>query len=357
MSGAGAVRRVLAVSDFYLPRAGGVERVVAETSRHLPDEGWAVEVLTRRLERHQSASETISGVQVWRVGCGPGPMPLELASVACDARRWAARHLGRFDLVHAHLSFVSATLLGPIRARGLPLVATFYGPWHLEYRREMADPEVPSRWPQGLRGLVHPIVARVLRRLQERLLRRADQVVVLSDHSRAELDTFRYNAACAVQNVPGGVDVERFRPRSRDEARQRLGLAGLGAPLLVTVRRLVPRMGVDMLIDAVAGLESDYPRLALVVGGEGALQASLREQARVAGLEERVRFLGRVPEGDLPWLYAAADAVVMPTRELEGFGLPVLEAWACGIPVVATPAGALPETVARLDPGLVSTLR
>src|SRR6185369_3585027 len=105
---------------------------------------------------------------------------------------------------------------------------------------------------------------------------------------------------------------------------------------LATVRRLVPRMGLETLLEAVRLLGGDGGVGAtLLVGGTGPLAGALAEEATRMGIGSRVRLLGEMSDADLPSLYAAADVVVLPTRALEGFGLPVLEAWACGVPAVA----------------------
>jgi SAM-dependent methyltransferase len=112
-------------------------------------------------------------------------------------------------------------------------------------------------------------------------------------------------------------------------------------------------MGLDALIEAVARLRHELPDLLLLVGGSGSLRAEL--EALVARLHagDHVRFLGFVPEAELPGYYQAADAFVLPTRELEGFGLVTVEAFACGTPVLGTPVGATPELIMAVDPGLV----
>jgi glycosyltransferase involved in cell wall biosynthesis len=135
--------------------------------------------------------------------------------------------------------------------------------------------------------------------------------------------------------------------------RQSLGVPA-DAPVLLTVRNLEARMGLDLLLRAVALVRSRVPGLRLLVGGSGSRRGELEALAASLGLGNHVRFLGFVPEGDLPRYYQAADLFVLPTRELEGFGLVAAEALACGTPVVGTPVGAIPEVLAGLDPDLVT---
>jgi phosphatidylinositol alpha-1,6-mannosyltransferase len=161
--------------------------------------------------------------------------------------------------------------------------------------------------------------------------------------------------------IPPGVDVARFRPFTSDE--RRAARAGFGIapdrPLVVGVSRLVPRKGFDVLIDAVGRLRPDVQ---LVIAGDGRDHARLaRRAARVA--PGRVRFLGRVPDRELPALYACADVFAMPCRdrwaglEAEGFGIVFAEAGACGVPVVAGRSGGSPEAVVDGETGYVVTPR
>lgn len=161
--------------------------------------------------------------------------------------------------------------------------------------------------------------------------------------------------------VPPGVDVERFQPTdgpARAATRRRFDLPE-DDPLVVAVSRLVPRKGMDVVIEAVSRLAPTRPGLTLAVGGSG------RDRTRLERLAMRlaapVTFLGRVPDADLPSLYAAGDVFAMLCRnrwnglEQEGFGIVFLEAAAAGVPQVAGDSGGAAEAVAHGKTGLVVT--
>jgi len=140
--------------------------------------------------------------------------------------------------------------------------------------------------------------------------------------------------------VPPGVD-GRFSPEAAEDLppiRARLGLDG---PYALFVGALVPRKNPGVLLDAWARLPADAPALVLV-GPDGGLLAPLREHAERLGLPSRVRFTGHLDDALLPALTAGAICLVLPSR-MEGFGLPALEALACGTPVVHSGRGALRE--------------
>jgi glycosyltransferase involved in cell wall biosynthesis len=155
-----------------------------------------------------------------------------------------------------------------------------------------------------------------------------------------------------IRKVAGGVDTKWFSPGDgMRAARIRLGLDPQRR-LLVTVRRAEPRMGIDQLLRAVRILASDKVNLA-VVGG-GLLTNEFQSLSSELGINDQVRFLGRVAEEELPDWYRAADLFVLPTVAYEGFGMVTVEALASGTPVVGTPAGATPELLEPLDPRLVA---
>jgi glycosyltransferase involved in cell wall biosynthesis len=107
-------------------------------------------------------------------------------------------------------------------------------------------------------------------------------------------------------------------------------------------------MGLENLISAFEIVQNGRPDLLLVIGGEGPLEKALREQARRCGVEDFVRFAGYIPDEDLPSYYQMADLFILPTTELEGFGLVTVEALASGLPVLGTPVGGTREILAKL---------
>lgn len=158
-----------------------------------------------------------------------------------------------------------------------------------------------------------------------------------------------------VEVIGNGVDIERFHPVDRSEARKRLGIAD-GARVLLGVGNLVRGKGFHRVIPLVARLRKRYPDLVyLIVGGgtsHGDMLPALEAQAREAGVADAVRFCGRQPQDALRWFYGAADVFVLAT-EFEGWANVFLEAMACGLPVVTTRVGGNEEVVAEPDTGIL----
>lgn len=233
-------------------------------------------------------------------------------------------------LVHVRRSTAGAQLidghfalytLPAVLCRRVPLVVHFHGPWADESRSSATG------------GIA-------LKRAIERFVYRRARAVVTLSEAFADVAHERYGIPRErLVVIPPGVDLERFAPR--DDARARLGLP-LDARIVLAVRRLVPRMGLDVLLDAVG--ESDV----LVIVGDGPDRARLEARAGA-----NARFAGGVPDNALPDWYRAADVSVVPSVALEGFGMVVLESLACGTPVIVSDVGGLPEAVRALDPSLV----
>ncbi len=142
-----------------------------------------------------------------------------------------------------------------------------------------------------------------------------------------------------------GVDA-RFQPVSDDatltavKMKYKLG----DAPYLLSVGTLQPRKNFQMLIQAFAPIAAQYPHNLYIAGGKGWLYEEMMTEITRQGLYGRVRFIGFVDDKDLPALYSAATLFLFPSL-YEGFGLPLLEAMACGVPVISSDASSLPEVV------------
>ncbi len=145
-----------------------------------------------------------------------------------------------------------------------------------------------------------------------------------------------------------GVDLERFRPEPRDDARRKLGLPA-GRRLLLSVGHLIERKGHHIAIEALRSLPADID---LVVIGTGPEQGALEKQVRQFDLASRVRFAGQIPQADLRWWYSAADILLLCSSR-EGWANVLLEGMACGTPVVATNIWGTPEVVGSPDAGLL----
>jgi glycosyltransferase involved in cell wall biosynthesis len=349
--------RILFISDFFLPSLGGVERILADLSRELVRNGHRVLVLTQKLDAASPGEERAGGIDVVRFPVDRRNTIAHYGSAAAGSKIEFERALERFrpDRIHSHLTLSSFFLLSAIGRSGIPLIQTFYGPWYAEYvfqsRRLGAWGRMPV-WKTALLPVWRPPMAAVMYVMQRKVLRSASRIITLSRFSLSWLGKFGIDPSSPrVQVIPGGVRLEVFSPGEGPEAaRDKLGLSSK-TRVIFTLRRLVPRMGLEALIRAIPLVRQRHREsVTLLIGGEGPLRASLSGLVRELHLEDSVRLLGRVPEELLADYYRASDLVVLPTLAHENFGLPVVESWACGAPVVAVSQGSLRELLASRMP-------
>ena len=336
---------ILFLADAVFEDLPGGSRVVArELACGLAARGHDVTVLAGRQTPEAHSDVRTGGVRIVRYpGAGNALAFMREGRRAC-ARLCAERP---FDVVHTHFAYAA---VGPLRVvpASVPRVRTFHGPWDEEGW-------VEDRLRGGLAGTV---TARVKRRLRHQVeaanLAGSAKVLTLSDCFR-RLVMERYGVpAEKVQSIPGGTDLDRFQPRANKRSvRQELGLPP-DRTLLLSVRRLAPRMGLDTLIRALPTVAARHPDVLLLIGGKGPERERLERLATDLGMADHVRLLGFIPDAHLAAYYQAADLFVLPTLALEGFGLVTTEALACGLPVVGTPVGATPEILCGLDERLVA---
>lgn len=324
-----ALRSLHVGMGWYDEQPGGLNRMVANLLHHLP----AAEVATRGLVAGRPEVEELTAGRVRSFARLSDPLPLRVLR-AGRALQASLRELSP-DVVALHFALFGLLGLGGLRST--PLVVHFHGPWAGE-------------------GVVEGggvLANRVKHVIEDYVYRRGTRFIVLSE-AFARVLQFDYGVARdLVRIVPGGVDMARFAPTvSRSEAREILRLPQ-DRPVVLAVRRLAHRMGLQDLVAAFATVRRRIPDALLLIAGGGPLRDSLNAQIAAAGLGQSVRLLGRVPDASLPTLYRAADLSIVPSIALEGFGLTSVESLAAGTPVLVSPIGGLPEVVRDLDPGLI----
>jgi glycosyltransferase involved in cell wall biosynthesis len=228
-------------------------------------------------------------------------------------------------------------------ARDLPAVFVIHAPF---VREVDIDAKRGRYGPLGV--LLWPLARPLFYVAEAMALKNAQVLLARSSFMKAELERTYPGLTQPIRIVPLGVDTRRFSfSPDPTKAKRIIGLPE-DAFVLLTVRRLVARTGLETLIDAAALAVGRHPQLIVVIGGSGYLEASLKRRTVERMLQKQVYFVGHISESELPLYYQAADLFVMPTAELEGFGLATIEALSCGTPVVATPVGANPELLGGL---------
>jgi glycosyltransferase involved in cell wall biosynthesis len=249
--------------------------------------------------------------------------PFLMAAGAFSTLRRLRAEGFEFDLIDAHYFYpdgVAALLLG--KWFGRPVTITARGTDLNLY---------PRRFP-------------LVRRMISYSARRAAASIAVSS---ALAETLRELGAAPerIHVLRNGVDLAIFRPVDRAAARGELGLSG---PVLVSVGHLIERKGHDLVVEALAML----PGCTLLVVGEGPQRTALSRLAVRLGVADRVRFLGEIAHERLPAIYGAADLLVLASSR-EGWPNVVLEAMACGTPVIASQVEGVPEMITSRDAGLI----
>ena len=343
--------KILHLADVLHPdTVGGAGRVAYHLSVELGRRGHDVHVITRnpagKLPSHEELDANLS---VHRFPLPRNESTGFILSEIKNSRRFA-RELCRemlFDFCCVHQSLVA---IGPLlftSLRKTPTVHFFHSPWHEEFliKKEKQD---------GKKAIGATAVASLMKRAERRIIHKASKVFVLSNYMGRRAAEIHGCPEGRIRRIPGGVDLDRFQlPRDGKKGAKELADLPLDRTVFLSVRNLVPRMGLESLIQAFSQSDVLRNKALLLIGGEGLLKDRLGVMVEKNNLRDCIRLLGHVSEQELPELYQAADFFVLPTRRLEGFGLVILEAMASGTPVLGTPVGGIPETLEQFDSKLI----
>lgn len=339
---------ILMLADVFFPdTVGGAGRVAYHLSFELSARGHEVHVVTRNAEGALPSNQKLNRNFFVHRFATPAKESLNLILAEIKNSFFLARDLSKrnqFDLICIHQSLVA---IGPLLAgilKAVPIVYYFHSPWHEEFLIKKNN--IPS-----LKSLS---IASIMKWMERLILKRANRVVVLSQFMKTKLCEAQPYPIERILKIQGGVDLNLFDLArvSKRSAKEKLGLPA-GNTIFLTVRNLVPRMGIENLIESFNHSEILREGALLLIGGKGPLEMQFKKTVQKSNLGECIRFLGHVPDEDLPSFYQASDFFVLPTYELEGFGLVILEAMACGTPVLGTPVGAIPEIIGPFDKRLL----
>jgi phosphatidylinositol alpha-1,6-mannosyltransferase len=324
------VKRHLLVTNDFPPKVGGIQNYLWDLWSRLDPSSYVV--LTASSDEGAAAFDAAQAEHGIRIERVPGkilffPTPDALAAV----RAAVTKHEVGLVLLDPALPL---GLLGP--QLDVPYGVVLHG----------AEVTVPGHIPGSRAALA-------------RVLRGAQLIVSAGSYPAAEARRVVPDLTASLVEVPPGVDVSDIVPlkaAERRTARTRLGLPATG-PLLASVSRLVPRKGMDVLIQAANRLAPSYPDLVVAIAGDGRELGHLQDMAAQSPVT--VKLLGRVSQEDRAALLGAADIFVMACRnrwlglEQEGFGIVFLEAAAAGVPQVAGDSGGASEAVLDGETGLV----
>jgi phosphatidylinositol alpha-1,6-mannosyltransferase len=314
------VARTLLVTNDFPPRRGGIQNYLRALADRLPPGALAVYAPA------WEGAEEFDAELGYPVHRHPTSLMLPTPDVARRAAALARRH--------------GASTVWFGAAAPLALL----GPWlrrHAGIRRVVA-----STHGHEVGWSMLPGARQALRRIGDD----ADALTVISLYTRGRFAA-AFGPQAPLEHVPSGIDTDVFRPdpAARASLRRRYGLAD--APVVTCLSRLVARKGQDSLIEALPALRRRVPGARLLIVGDGPYRRHLHRLAADRGMAEHVVFSGPVPADELAAHQAVGDVFALPCRtrggglDVEGLGIVLLEASACGVPVVAGDSGGAPETV------------
>ncbi len=299
-------------SETFLPRMGGAEIHVANLSRLLVEQNHEVVLVTNEIDA-MLARERTKGVEVIS-------MPWSRSRMVAIVRvLWAQAK--RADVIHSHYSYRLATLAGIIGLlQRKPVIVTLHGLGTLN--------EAGARFPYTL---VHAMYRRLSLGLAKRIISTSEDLARVAA---------RYTDSRKMIVIPNGYDSDVFRPGREVSAmvRARLG----ERPIILTVRRLVPKNGIQYLIEALPSILKRHPDAHCVCIGDGRMRPHIESRISALGIGEAVSLLGEVDNATVPEYLSAARVIVFPSTA-ESVSIACAEAMGSGVPVVASRVGGLIE--------------
>jgi glycosyltransferase involved in cell wall biosynthesis len=334
------------------PHVGGQGVYVRHLSKALSDLGHHVEVfggqpypeLDERVPLHELPSLDIYNehfpmrmpglwelrswadwVEVTAFSTGTFPEPLAFTVRAWDALR---HRYDDFDLVHDNQSLGYGLLA---IQRDLPILSTIHHPITVDRRLEMEH--ASGWWERFSKQRWYAFT-----RMQTHVASRMERVVTVSENSREDIIRDHHVKPQNIEIVPVGVDPELFKPLP--------DVSRVPGRLITTASADVAMKGLTYLLEALAKVRTEKPEAHLVVIGRAKPGGSSARTIAELGLEDHVEFISGVPEQRIIELYSEAQLAVVPSL-YEGFSLPAIEAMSCGVPLLATTGGALPEVAGK----------
>ena len=312
---------------------GGMSIYVQNVARELGVRGLVVDIFTRSHQQELPPMMEIGhNIRLIHIPSGYSKEKLELFPYLPDfaqaVRAFKEQQAIDYNIIHSHYwlsGWVGAELARQWRIPHVIMLHTSARAknHHLGYR---VEPEIRAE-------------------TEQQVLAAANLVVAATQNEKQELADFYSIDPRKIAVIPCGVDLDTFRPLLKPFARRALNLDGL--PVVLYVGRLGPEKGVEQLLEAAAIISRERPIQVVIVGGEDADKGEvqhLQSLSRKLGIAEMTRFHSAVEQDELPLYYSSADVLVLPSQ-YETFGLVAAEALACGLPVIASPVGAIPQLV------------
>lgn len=318
-----------------------------EQTTRLARRGYDVHILTRKLPYHKERREVVRGVKEWRYEIDPGKNPILFMQQLCKNAISLYQKLTRkyrFDCLNFQQPFTSYAVLRSPLSRAISKIYTCHSLAFEEFiSRNNLKKDITHHFKNAINIQGRKII-------EKYVLQKSNRIVTLSQYTKKKLCNTYFINADKIEIIPGGVDLRKFHPATCKQTDRKMLNLSKHRFILFTVRNLVERMGIEQLIKALKQILNVTDEVHLVIGGEGPLKSELMALAQDLGVFDHITFTGFIPERLLPSYYKASDVFILPTKELEGFGMVSLEALASGLPVLGTPVGGTVEILGKFAP-------
>ena len=318
--------RILIITARYLPHRGGLEHVVFHIAHEFCRQGHTVQIITNRYPRTLPYREVIDGVLVTRLRfLLPDLQYLQNYQIGL----WLAGIWFCFYTTHVLQQIINEFQPEVINNHYLNEVTEFTG--RCLSAQSPAIPWIISLHGGDVDG--EPLLGRINRDRFSRLSTQASELTACSHFLSEQAENLEISLGGKIKVIHNGVDVQLFT-----EAEPYPSIH----PYILAVGQLVQHKGFDLLIEAFAQVTGKYPKIQLLIAGEGSQRTALEKFIREKELDQRIRLLGKVDEEMVASLMAGCLFLAMPSRR-EPFGIVALEGMAAGKAVLACPVGGLPE--------------
>ncbi len=359
--------KVLHIVQTPLDFVGGPATYVKELAKHLASKGVAVGIIAPRPRRAKEIDELISK---HRISFYPITLPRPLEPMLRDpwvfgikAHKALNKIIGEYDIVNVHVE--SIFLQQSAKTSEKPIIVTTVHGFSLYEDYEALKSKL------DIYKILHLIFIAPQHYFSlMKLIKDSRAIITVSHHIKKLIVNLSRSVEHKIFVIPNAVDTNLFRPIEQTVARtlvrntikMKCGRTVHNKNIILYVGRMEPRKGIDILLKGLSKVQAKSWFLVLVGEGQPHYINYLKYLASKLNLIDRICFIGKIPRHLLPYFYSAAYLYVLPSL-FEGLPATILEAMACGTPVIATRVGGIPEVVINgvngilIDPGSIEQLR
>lgn len=341
---------IFSIMAYFPDHIGGAWMYANGLAEELVKLGHKVDVIVPRENNKLPDKSTINGVDIHRLP--PPEKKTHFFAKWFHDNKQLSHFLSRelFDHDSIFINHQAYMGKGFCSWKGPRTAAVFHGPWDEEFLiAKSFDSQSPIKklFLKGISGWMKSI--------ERKSLLHSKTVITASEYAANKFKETNKRIQKPIVNISAGTDYERFSPSSDEKIarfKERFQIEK-NTFVIGSVRRLDKRMGLDMLIDGFYIASRSINNLHLLIAGKGPQLDELKAKIDSLDLSSRITLAGFVSDEDLPTFYSSCDLTVMPSLDLEGFGLSTIESLGSGTPVLASDSGANLETVSPFDQGLI----